>query len=239
MSTPTAPRTTTRTTPGPAAPGARLDRTLAKLSAASAVAFAMGVVIAGAADPGYSHRSEAMSALASTQSRSAGVMIVAFLFLSVTALAAGVVLFRRLRGKAGRAGSVLVLVAGVATVVVGFARQSCSSLQQACLDREGAGDVSGAHVVHNLVSLLLFLCLVVGGFFLASGLRRDPRWAHLAGRTRIAATASLLLMVWFGSAAYGDNGGLVQRAFLLLAFGIPVAIALEVSRGSHRGHQLS
>jgi hypothetical membrane protein len=224
--------TTTNNTinPGTTAGTGSLNRTLAKVAAGAALAFAAGVAIAGALDPGYSHRSEAMSALASTESESAAVMIVAFLFLSLTALASGAVLARVLRGKAARAGSTLVLVAGAATVVVGFARQSCSSLQEACLARESAGEVSGAHVVHNLVSLLLFVCLVIGGFLLASGLRRNPAYAHLARRTRIAASASLVLMVWFGSAAYGDNGGIVQRLFLLLAFGIPVVLALRVSK---------
>jgi len=36
--------------------------------------------------------------------------------------------------------------------------------------------------------------------------------------------------VWFGSGAYGDNGGLVQRAFLLAAFGLPIVVALRASR---------
>ncbi len=207
-----------------------LDRVLAKVAAGAAFAFAGGVAIAGALDPGYSHRSEAMSALASTESESAPVMIVTFLFLSLTAVASGAVLFRTLRGKAARTGSVLVLLAGAAMLVVGFARQSCSTLQQACLDRESAEQVSGAHVVHNLVSLVVFVLLVVGGFVLASGLRRNPAFARLARPTRIAASASLLFMVWFGSEAYGENGGIVQRVFLLLAFGIPVVLALKVTK---------
>jgi hypothetical protein len=37
-------------------------------------------------------------------------------------------------------------------------------------------------------------------------------------------------MIWLGSAAYGDKGGLVQRAFLTVAFGLPVLIALRASR---------
>lgn len=226
MSTQTRPRTDiagTRT-------DRSLDRTLAKVAAGAALAFSAGVAIAGFLDPGYHHRSEGMSALASTESEAAPVMIVAFLFLSLTALASGAALFRTLKGKAARTGSVFVVVAGASAVVVGFARQSCSSLQQACLDREVSGDVAGSHVVHNLVSLFLFVLLVAGGFVLASGLRRNPAFAHLARPTRIAASASLVFMIWFGSQAYGDNGGIVQRVFLLLAFGIPVALALKVTK---------
>jgi hypothetical protein len=41
------------------------------------------------------------------------------------------------------------------------------------------------------------------------------------------AFTSLGLVVWFGSGAFGDNGGFVQRAFMASAFGLPVAVALR------------
>ena len=142
-------------------------RTLAKVSVGAAFTTAAAIVIAGLVDPGYSARSEAISALASVESKSASIMIFGFVTMALTALSAGTALFLVLKGKAARTGSVLVMIAGVLTLVAGFARQSCSTLQQACLDRESAGTVSGAHVTHNLVSLLLFVLLVAGGFFLS------------------------------------------------------------------------
>ena len=90
--------------------------------------------------------------------------------------------------------------------------------------------MSGGHVVHNLASLVLFLALVVGLFVLAAALRRNPSAANLSWPSRIAAFASLVLMVWFGSGAYGDNGGLVQRALVLVAVGWPVYLATRTSR---------
>ena len=36
-------------------------------------------------------------------------------------------------------------------------------------------------------------------------------------------------MVWFGSGAYGTNGGLVESAFILLAFGTPAYVATRVA----------
>jgi hypothetical protein len=124
---------------------------------------------------------------------------------------------------------VLVIIGGVLTLVAGFARQSCSGLQQACLDRESAGTVSGAHVTHNLVSLVLFVLLVAAGFFLAAGLKRNAAHRHLSRGARIAAFATLGLMVWFGSGAYGTNGGWVESAFILLAFGTPAYLATRVA----------
>lgn len=210
--------------------GRRRARLLAVASAVGLGGFAGGVILAGALDPGYSHRSEGMSALASLESQAAGIMTVAFLSLVVATVAAGLSLLFTLGGKSGRTAGVLVTLAGIGMVGVTFARQSCSSLQQACLDRESAGDVAGSHVVHNLVSLVVFVLLVAAGFVLASALRRTPRLTHLTRRVRVAAFASLALMIWFGSAAYGDNGGLVQRAFLAIAFGLPVLVALRASR---------
>jgi hypothetical protein len=216
--------------PGPSPSSDRGARTLAVVSAAGAFGFAGVVALAGSLDPGYSHRSEAISALASVESQSAGLMTAGFLSLVVGTVAAGLSLLVMTPGKAGRAAGLLVVLAGAGMVVVTFARQSCSSLQQACLDRESAGTVAGSHVLHNLASLVVFTLLVAAGFVLAAAVRRTPQLRHLSGRARVAAFASLVLMVWFGSGAYGDNGGLVQRAFLLAAFGLPIVVALRASR---------
>jgi hypothetical membrane protein len=217
------------TTLEPGTTGSTTTRSAARVAVLAATAAVAAIILAGALDPGYSRRSEAISALASLQSQSAGVMIFGFLCMATALLAAGGVLAATLSGKAARAGAVLVLLAGAATVVVGFARQSCSTLQQACLDRESAGTVSDSHVVHNLVSLVLFVMLVVGGFLLAAGLHRSAAHRHLARRVRLAAVGSLVSMVWFGSGAYGHNGGLVEIVLVLLAYGTPVYVAARVT----------
>jgi hypothetical membrane protein len=206
-----------------------IARTFAKVSVGAAVTTAAAIAIAGFADPGYSARSEAISALASVESRSASIMIFGFVTMALTALSAGSALFLTLRGKAARTGSVFVIIGGVLTLVAGFARQSCSTLQQSCLDRETAGTVSGAHVTHNLVSLVLFVLLVAAGFLLAAGVKRSATHRHLSLRVRTAAAATLVFLVWFGSGFYGANGGLVESAFILLAFGTPAYLATRVA----------
>ena len=218
--TPVAPATTASSTTA---------RVLARVSVGAAVTTGAAIVVAGMVDPGYSPRSEAISALASVESEAASIMIFGFVTMALTALAAGGALLLSLHGKAARAGSVLVVIGGALTLVAGFARQSCSTLQQSCLDRESAGAVSGSHVVHNLVSLVLFVLLVAGGFFLAAGLKRNPAHRHLSHGAHLAAFATLGLMVWFGSAAYGTNGGLVESAFILFAFGTPAFLATRVT----------
>lgn len=154
-------------------------RRLALVSAFSATGFILLLILAGLFDPGYSQLSETISALASTESSSAAAMIAGFACLGATAIAAGTALLRSLRGGPARAAAVLVVLAGAATVADGYFRQSCSSLEQQCLDREAAGDVSGAHLLHNLIALPLFTMLVVAGFLLAFAMCRTPRMRHL------------------------------------------------------------
>jgi hypothetical protein len=69
---------------------------------------------------------------------------------------------------------VLVMLCGVATVVVGLARQDCSDFVGACVAAEEAGTISGHHVLHQLVSLAVFTFLAIVPFLLAAGLRRNP-----------------------------------------------------------------
>jgi hypothetical membrane protein len=208
-----------------------MSRRLGRAAGAGLGVFAAAVVIGGALNDGYSHRSDAMSSLAAHDASAPVVMTIGFAGLAVALLAAGSALLSTLRGKAALVGSGLVMFAGIASVVVGSARLDCSPLTSAaCVASEKAGTVSGGHVIHNLVSLALFLALVIGLFVLAAGLRRNPSAAYLSWPTRIAAFASLVLMVWFGSGAYGDNGGLVQRALVLVAVGWPVYLANRLPR---------
>lgn len=203
----------------------RASGPLARLSALGLCGFAAAILIAGLRTPGYSHRSEAISALGAKDSGAPDIMMVGFLFLAVSLLAAGAVLVRTVQGRTGRVGALLVLLAGVAAVVTAVARQDCSTLKEACAARERAGNVSGEHVLHDLTGLVLFAALVIGLFFLASGLRRTAGAGTTAAATQGVAVAALSLMVWFGSDAYGDNGGLVQRALVALACGWPALLA--------------
>lgn len=211
-------------TPTEGATGTRLVR----VATVSAVAAGAAIVVAGLLDPGYSARSEAISALASQQSHSAALMIGGFVLMATTLLASGAFLFSRLRGKGARTASVLILVSGLLTLVAGFNRQDCSNLQAACLAREEAETVSSQHVIHNLVSIPIFLFLIVATFFLAAGLRRWGRDARLARATLLAGFAGLALAVWFGSGSYGSNGGLVECALVLVTFGWPALVANRV-----------
>ena len=208
------------------------SRLLAHIAAGAAATAAAAIALAGFLDPGYSRVSEAISALASQESAAAPVMIVGFMAMAVTLLAAGATLFRALPGKRAKVGAVLVVLAGLMTVVVGLARQSCSSLQADCLARESAGTVSSSHWIHNLVSLVLFVFLVVASFLWTAGLKRSTGSKSLARVSLLVAIATAVFFVWFGSGAYGTFGGLVERVLVWLAFGWPAYLAVRVTRSA-------
>jgi hypothetical protein len=119
---------------------------------------------------------------------------------------------------------VLVLLAGAGMIVAGLARQDCSELIGACAAAERSDTLTGHHVLHQLVSLAVFAALILALFVLPRGLRRTP-WARMAGPTRLAGVAALVVLLALIGGATGDVGGLVQRVFVALAFGWPVLLA--------------
>jgi len=190
-----------------------------RLAVVGGATFALATVVAGLLYPGYDPTREGISALASTPSPSAPVMIGGFLALAAGTISAGVALWSRLhRGTAGRIGATLVLLAGAGMVVAALARQDCSELIGACAAAERSDTLSDHHVVHQLVSLAVFAALVVALFVLP----RDPRWAV---STRLAGVVAVVLLAALLGGVVGDVGGLVQRAFIALVFGWPVLLA--------------
>jgi len=224
-SAPGVPSTTSPTAPVRPTPA----RMLALIATGAGGAAAVAISLAGVLDPGYSGLSEAISALASQESAAAPVMIVGFVAMAVMLLTSGTVLFMSLPGKGAKVGAVLVLLSGLMTVVVGLARQSCSSLQADCMARESAGMVSPSHWIHNLVSVPLFAFLVVAGFLWTTGLGRSTGSKRLARSSLVVAIAAAALFVWFGSGVYGTFGGLVERLLVWLAFGWPVYLSVRVT----------
>ena len=87
-------------------------------------------------------------------------------------------------------------------------------------------------MAHELIGWVMFVALVVGLFLLAAGLRRTTGLRTFAVPTRMAAVTALWLLVRLGSEQYGDNGGLVQRAFVAVVCGWPVLLAVRLDRAA-------
>jgi hypothetical membrane protein len=205
--------------------------TAARVAVGGLAAFAVATVVAGVADPGYDPVREGISALAAVGSPSAYVMIAGFLALAAATVAAGAGLWTHLRtGAAGRIGAALVVLAGAGMVVAAFARQDCSDFVGECAAAEAAGTLSDHHMIHQLVSLAVFTLLAVAAFVLGRGLRRNgaPRWAAVA--SPLVGLAALVVTAMLVTVGFGEQAGLVQRAWVLLVFGWPVLLAARAFR---------
>jgi hypothetical membrane protein len=189
------------------------------LAVAGPVAFSAAWLVAWAAQDSYSPRREDISALAALDAQQPWIMAVGFLALALGLLALGGGLVRALEGGwPAPVGALLVLIAGVGILVAGTARNDCSSELAACKARIDAGDVSWQHGLHDAVSGLLFLALVVAQLVLARAFRRDPAWRDLRGYSIVSGVLTLALLVLFGTGAIEDWNGLVQRVFLAVPF---------------------
>jgi hypothetical membrane protein len=190
-----------------------------KTSVVGTLLFALASIVAGALYPGYSPVREAVSQLAATTSPSAPIMIVGFFALGTAVIAAGVGMFRTLRpGAAARTAAVLTVIGGPLLFAIGLARQSCSDFTGACRAAEEAGTIPLHHVLHNLLSALLFLLLTIAVFLQARALHRTGARRLVLPAVAVGIVSSVTLVALVG-ASLGPAAGLVERAYLLVMFG--------------------
>ena len=228
----------------PTAPKPHQDLSLNAAAVAGVGGFAVAVAVTGLATPSYDPRREAISALATLESPHAWIMILGFMFAAVGLLSAALVLWKHLPTRAARVGSGLVVISAALMAVAGLARQDCSDQLATCKDFGDAVNASRSYWVHQQASLLGFLLLIISFFLLATGLRRTSRTglailSRVIGVACLAGTALLVATPPF----VVDNYGIVQRLFVAVLFGWPVAVALLASRtpahGWHRQSSLA
>jgi hypothetical membrane protein len=194
-----------------------------RISYIGAALFAAATVLAGALYPGYSHLHEAVSQLAATNSPSAPIMIIGFFALGVGVVAAGVDMLRTLRGAAGRTAGALTVISGALLFVVGLARPACSDFIGACRAAEDAGTIPLHHVLHNLISALLFLLLTIAVFLQARAVAGNGA-KRLGPPALLVGVVSSVTLVTLVVASLGPVAGLVERAYLLVLFGWLIAV---------------
>jgi hypothetical membrane protein len=210
--------------------GAGRNVWLGRLAMAGPIAFTIAWLVGGLVQDEYRLRQEDISALAATDAQHAWIMITGFVLvgLGTVALAAG--LASTLRYPSAAIGSVLLMIAGLGLIVVGLARNDCSSELPACAARAEAGEVSLHDQVHDNVSLVLFLALIAAPLVFARAFGRDDRWRPV--RTYSIATGllgfALLGLYVIGSA--GTWNGLVQRIFVSVLLVWIALIGFRLSR---------
>jgi hypothetical membrane protein len=196
-----------------------LRRYALSLAVTGPIIFTAAWFVAWAVQDQYSPRREDISALAALDAEQPWIMVVGFLALGLGIVALGLGLPSVLAGGlSARVGALLVTVAGCGILVAAVARNDCSSELTACKAREDAGELSWHHLVHDLVSLLVFLTLVASQLILARAFGRDARWHDLRWYSITSGALTFALLFLYGSGAIGGWNGLVQRVFLAVPF---------------------
>ena len=213
-------------------PGAQQELVVSVASVVGVGGFAAAVVVTGLATPGFDSRTEAISSLAARDSPHAWIMVLGFMFGAVGLLSAGLVLWRHLPTRAARVGCGLVVISAALMAVAGLARQDCSDQLPTCKDFADGVNASDSYWVHEYASLLGFLLLIISFFLLARGLHRTQRSrVAIASRTvGVACMAGIALLVATPPFVV-DNYGIVQRLFVAVLFGWPVAVGRVLASG--------
>jgi len=194
------------------------DRLLGRLAMLGPIAFTAAWLIAGLADDEYSVRQEDISALAALDAQHPWIMITGFLLLALGSIALAGGLASKIASWSGRIGSLLLLLAGLGLAVAGLARNDCSSELEACADRVEAGTVSWHHLLHDNVSLLIFLALVAAPLVLARAFHRADEWRDLRMYSIVTGLITFALLVLYVTGVGGSENGLVQRVFVSVPF---------------------
>ena len=201
---------------------------LGSCAVAGPVVFTAAWLVAWPLQEQYSPRREDISALAALDAQHPWIMILGFLAIGAGTTALGLGLMESLRGWSGRVGSAFVVVAGVGLVIAGLARNDCSSELPACAAAVDAGDVSSHHTIHDLVSLLIFLALIVAQVVLARALGQDAHWRDLRTYSLVGGVLTLALLVLYGAEAIDGWNGIVQRIFLAVPWIWIVVLGLRL-----------
>jgi hypothetical membrane protein len=197
---------------------------------AGPVIFTAAWLVAWPLQDHYSPRREDISALAALDAQDPWIMMLGFMALAVGTIALGLGLMGAVPGRSGKAGSILVLLAGVGLGVAGLARNDCSSELAACKASEEAGNLSWHHQVHDLVSLVIFLALIAAPLVLARGFGQAREWRDLRTYSLLTGVLTLALLVLYGTGAIDRWNGIVQRIFVAVPWIWIAVLGLRLRR---------
>lgn len=210
-------------------------RVLAYLGLAGPVLFAVGVVVAGAVTPGYSHLSEPISQLAEPGRPYWLIQVAGFVVFGISMIAVAFALWQGLSDGLGpKLGIVLVGFAGFNMVLTGLFRT----------DPMGQESPSVSGQIHETTAGLVFLSLIAGFLVLGRAMRRSPSWRGLASFSITAGLAALIFLTGFGISfeAQPEYVGVWQRLlattiilwFVVISLRVKSLVPVHDGAGSHR-----
>lgn len=174
--------------------------------------FTLTTVICASLRPGYSHTSQFISELGATGSPNAYLMNFAgFIPAGLMTALLGLSLILKLPKKfLTLTGSVLITVFGICMIVVGIFSNDFPYSEE-------AGSLSNR--IHDQVSLLMFLSVIIGILILGISFRKLPSWRRLWLYSVLSSLISMgLLIALINSIQYLTYTGMWQRLYLLSLF---------------------
>ena len=175
--------------------------------------FTLTTIICASLRPHYSHISQFISELGATGSPNAYLMNFAgFIPAGLMIALLGLSLILKLPKKfLTITGSVLITVFGICVIIVGIFSNDFPEIP------EGAGSMS--NMIHNQVSLLMFLLVIIGILILGISYRKLPSWRGLWLYSVVSSLISFGLLVAFIISTQSlTYTGIWQRLFLLSIF---------------------
>ena len=184
---------------------------------AAGVGFTIGWILAGLLEPGYDWARQDVSDLTAATAESPWLMRGAETVSGALLLAFALGLYGavgdRWSGRIG--GALLALFAAIQVAVGAYLHLDCSLADPACRSAEH----TTRHGLHEALSGVSFLALLVAMFTLARRFHRDVSWRPLGRVTLVAAAATVAFLVLYMLLQWEPGGGIAQRLAITTVFG--------------------
>jgi hypothetical protein len=199
---------------------------MTRIAGAGFLGFTGLMLLATAIQPdSYQWQRYFISGLAAMDARYPALMIIGFQCGAAGLLATAWLVARRFRRVSGWLGAGLLVIAGLALSVAGWARFDCGRNDAACQAQIEAG-MSWHSELHGHAALFVFLPLILAPFVLAIAILREKgqRRGWWAATAVFAGLADLFLIVTV-EGQLTSLTGLWQRLSVLTMLGVPLLIA--------------
>lgn len=184
---------------------------------AAAVVFTIGWIVAGLLEPGYDWARQDISDLTAATAETPWVLraaeTVSGALLLVFALGLYGAVGDRWSGRIGAA--LLALFAAVQVAVGAYLHLDCSLADPVCRSAEH----TTRHGLHEALSGVSFLALLIALFSLAYRFHRDLSWRPLGKASIVAAVATVAFLVLYMALQWEPGGGIAQRLAITTIFG--------------------
>jgi hypothetical protein len=126
----------------------------------------------------------------------------------------------------GRVGAALLALFAAVQVAVGaYLHVDCSLADPACRSAEH----TTRHELHEALSGVSFLALLIALFSLARRFRRDLSWRPLGRLSLVAGAATVAFLVLYMRLQWERGGGIVQRLAITTIFGWIAAMGYRLA----------